>query len=122
MRPIPSRILTTNVVFKVPVSIDTFQKPVYENLPVLRTAIQPLSKTRKTVNNTEVDLNSILFIDGRLSSPRWPELNIWELKKKAEELGASLKVVVSGAEFTVMTCDALTDDTNHFHHWEVGLV
>ena len=122
LRPMPGRILRWTATFMIPTGVDTYQKPVYDHLTVNRVALQPVSRTVKTKDNTEVDLNSILFIDGRLSYPAWPELNIWALKERAEGSGHSLCVEINGRTFTVVTVDMLFDDTQHFHHWEVGLI
>jgi hypothetical protein len=33
-----------------------------------------------------------------------------------------MKVVVRGQEYTVFSVDELRDDTDAFHHWEIGLL
>ena len=40
----------------------------------------------------------------------------------AHEIGGDMRVVVRGVEYTVFSVDALRDDTDLFHHWEIGLV
>jgi hypothetical protein len=36
-------------------------------------------------------------------------------------MGGDVKVIVRGQEYTVFTVDELRDDTDMFHHWEIGL-
>jgi hypothetical protein len=44
-----------------------------------------------------------------------------ELFKTAQELAGDIKITVRGVEYTVFSVDELRDDTDTFHHWEIGL-
>ena len=39
----------------------------------------------------------------------------------AQALAGDIKVTVRGVEYTVFSVDELRDDTDNFHHWEIGL-
>ena len=41
--------------------------------------------------------------------------------KTAHENGGDVHVTCRGETYTVFTVDALRDDTDNFHHWEIGL-
>ena len=43
----------------------------------------------------------------------------YEAVKKG--FGGDVKVTVRDQEYTVFTVDELRDDTDTFHHWEIGL-
>jgi hypothetical protein len=36
-------------------------------------------------------------------------------------MGGDVKVTVRGEEYTVFSVDELRDDTDQFHHYEIGL-
>ena len=67
---IPQRILRDLVIIKVCTGVDAWQNPTWQETRVRNVHIQNTNEVRKTVNNTEVVLRSILFIDGRRSRPR----------------------------------------------------
>ena len=119
LKPIPARILRTTATVSVCYGVDMYQNQLYTTHTVKRTHLQPTNEVRKTTDNTEIVLRSILFVDGQLSSPRLD----WEaLLMSAHDVGGDLRVTVRGVEYTVIGVDALRDDTDHFHHWEVALV
>jgi hypothetical protein len=39
----------------------------------------------------------------------------------AQKNAGDIKVTVRGVEYTVFSVDELRDDTDTFHHWEIGL-
>ena len=81
--------------------------------------MQPTSAIVKTVNNTECQLRSVLFVDARLSVPA---LDWGKMLADAHSAGGDVRVTVRGIVYTLMTADALRDDTDCLHHWELGLV
>ena len=125
LRPIPSVMLKDKAVFHVPVSMDEYQSPVYDDIEVSNVHIQPTNATKKTVSNEEVVLRAILFVDGRKSKPNVDYLG---LQMQAQEVGASITVDVIDAlgntiNYTVETVDALPDvPATRVHHTEIGLV
>lgn len=119
LKPIPPRILRTTATVKVCLGTDVYQNQLYEEHTVKRTHLQPTNEVRKTQDNTEIVLRAILFVDGQLSTPRLD----WDaLFRSAHDAAGDMRVVVRGVEYTVIGIDALRDDTDHFHHWEVSLV
>ena len=81
--------------------------------------MQPTNEVRKTAENTDCVLRSILFVDRRHSTPT---LDWWGLFNTAHELSGDVKVTVRGQEYTVFSVDELRDDTDTFHHYEIGLL
>ena len=80
--------------------------------------MQPTNEIRKSPDNTDCTLRSILFADGKYSTP----LDWWGLFNTAHALGGDLKVIVRDQEYTVFSVDELRDDTDAFHHWEIALL
>ena len=74
---------------------------------------------RKTQDNTDITLRSILFVDARISTPK---LDWCSLFRDAHEREGDMRVIVRGEEYTVIGIDELRDDTDNLHHWEVSLV
>lgn len=118
LRPIPKRILRTTVVAKVATGVDVYQEPTFDSYVIKNVHIQPTTEIRKTATNTDQQLRSILFADCRYSTPfAWDEM-----LQSAHAIGGDVKVISGNIEYTVLTVDALRDDTDRLHHYEVGLV
>ena len=117
LRPIPERILRSTATVTACTGTDLYQNPTYDTYTVERVHLQPTTEIRKTESNTDQQLRSILFVDVRHSSP----LLDWEaLLRTAHEAGGDLRVTVRGVEYTVLAVDALRDDTDCLHHYEIG--
>lgn len=117
LRPIPAKILRSTATVKVCTGRDRYQNPVYTDYTVAHVHIQPTNEIKKTVDNTDCTLRAILFADARHSTPfEW-----WTQFSAAHAIGGDVKVIVRGVEYTVFTVDELRDDTDVFHHWEIGL-
>lgn len=119
LKPIPSKILKSAATVKVCSGVDRYQNQTYTEYTVNRVHLQPTNEVRKTESNTECVLRSILFVDAKTSTPH---LDWCALFEQAHALAGDMRVVVRGTEYTVQAVDALRDDTDTLHHWEVGLV
>lgn len=110
--------MRTTVTVKACTGVDRYQKPTFDTYTVKHVHLQPTNEIRKTANNTDCTLRSILFADRQHSTP----LDWWAIFKAAHEIGGDVYVICRGEEYTVQSVDALRDDTDCFHHWEIGLV
>lgn len=119
LKPIPSKILRTTATVLVCTGVDRYQNQTYDEYTVNKTHLQPTNEVRKTQNNAEAVLRSILFVDAKTSTPA---LDWWALFEQAHAVAGDMRVIVRGQEYTVFSVDALRDDTDNLHHWEVGLV
>ena len=118
LRPIPARIMRSTVTVKACTAIDQYQNQTFTEYEVKNVHLQPTNEIRKTVDNTDCTLRSILFVDRRHSTPT---LDWWSLFNTAHNLGGDVKVTVREQEYTVFSVDELRDDTDCFHHYEIGL-
>lgn len=118
LKPIPARIMRTTVTVNACTGVDRYQNPTFEPYTIKHVHLQPTNEIRKTADNTDCTLRSILFADKKHSTP----LDWWDIFKTAHEKGGDVKVICRGEEYTVLSVDALRDDTDCFHHWEIGLV
>ena len=119
LKPIPARILTHDAVLQQCSGIDIWGKPTYMDLPLANICIQPTHETRMTKENTEVVLNSVAFIDARISQPA--NVDYMLMQSVSEQNGAPLNIVYNGKTYVVVNVDALCDDTGKLHHTELGL-
>lgn len=119
LKPIPSRILKSTATVEVPSGVDRYQKPTYTEYTVNKVHLQPTNEIRKTQDNTEIVLRSILFVDAHTSAPH---LDWCALLQTAQAYPADMRVTVRGETYTVIGVDALRDDTDNLHHYEVSLV
>ena len=118
-KPIPLKILRSTATVKVCTGVDLYQNQTYDEYTVQRVHLQPTNEIRKTQTNTDCVLRSILFVDAIISKPA---LDWFTLLQTAHNLGGDIRVIVRGEEYTVSTVDALRDDTDNLHHYEVGLI
>ena len=118
LRPIPARILRSTATVNVCSGTDTYQNQTYTTYTVKRVHLQPTERIAKTKDNTDLQLNSVLFVDARISRPA---LNWRELLESAHDKGGDMRVTIRGVTYTVATADGLRDDTDRLHHWEIGL-
>ena len=119
LKPIPSRILKSTATVKVASGVDRYQKPTYTEYTVQKVHLQPTNEIRKTQDNTEISLRSVLFVDAHTSTPK---LDWVALLQTAQRLPGDMRVIVRNVEYTVIGVDELRDDTDNLHHWEVSLV
>lgn len=118
LRPIPARIMRSTATVKACTGVDFYQNQTFETFTVKNVHLQPTNEIRKTPQNTDCVLRSILFVDRRHSKP---DLNWWELFSTAHKNAGDVKVIVRGEEYTIYSVDELRDDTDNFHHYEIGL-
>lgn len=119
LKPIPSKILRTTATVKACTGVDRYQNQTYSEYTVHKVHLQPTNEIRKTPSNTDCTLRSILFVDAKKSTPFLD----WDaLFKTAAEHSGDVRVIVRGMEYTVQSVDALRDDTDELHHFEIGLV
>lgn len=114
------------MVLKVCVGVDAWQNPSWKEYTVQNVHIQNTNEVKKTKENTEVVLRSILFIDGRRSTP---SLDYDSLAEQSQKKGKPLRCVVFNAngqkygEYEVLTVDPIPDvPATRIHHIELGLV
>ena len=125
LRPTPARIMRGVVTVKVCNGTDRYQTQTYDTYTVERVHVQPTNEIRKTENNTDCTLRGILFVDAHTSTP---SIDWYKLLQDAHAKQGDMRVTVTDAngnvigEFTVIGCDALRDDTDVLHHWEVALI
>lgn len=126
LRPIPRAMLADVATIKVCTGLDMWQKPTFQEYTVNNVHIQSTNEVKKTKENTEVVLRSVLFIDGRLSQP---VLDYDALAEQSQKAGAPLRCVVKNAaghtygDYEGITVDPLPNvPATHVHHIELGLV
>ena len=119
MKPIPPSLLKDTATVKVCTGVDGYQNQTYTEYTAERVHIQPTNEIRKTQDNTECTLRSILFVDAQLSRP---SLDWAALLRGAHEVQGDMRVVCDGDEYTVVGCDKLKYKNNELHHWEIALI
>lgn len=119
LRPIPAKILRSTATVRVCTGTDLYQNQVYTEYTVKRVHLQPTERIVKSESNTDMQLNGVLFVDARISSPA---LDWRALLQSAHDNGGDMRITVRGVTYTVATADGLRDDTDRLHHWEIGVV
>jgi len=119
LKPIPAKIMRSTATVKACTGTDRYQNPTYTEYTVQKVHVQPTNAVKKTATNTDCVLRSLLFVDKRHSVPH---LDWWALFDTAGKNKGDVKVIIRGVEYTIATVDELRDDSDLFHHWEIGLV
>ena len=126
LRPIPQSLLGDMMTLKVCIGMDVWQKPSWQDYTVQNVHIQNTNEVKKTKENTEGVLRSILFIDSRRSTP---SLDYDSLAEQSQKAGKPLRCVVFNSrgqkygEYEVLTVDPVPDvPATRIHHIELGLV
>ena len=114
------------VTIKVCTGVDAWQKPVWRETSVKNVHLQNTNEVRKTANNTEVVLRSILFVDARRSVP---SLDYDALAMQSEAAGRPMRAMVFNCkgqqvgDYEVLTVDTGPNvPSTDTHHVELGLV
>lgn len=119
LKPIPAKIMRSTATVNACTGVDRYQNQTYTTYTVTHLHLQPTHEIRKTTSNTDCTLRSILFVDRRHSKP---DLDWNSLFETAHAAGGDVRVTVRGVEYTVLAVDALRDDTDLFHHYEIALM
>lgn len=118
LKPIPAKIMRSTATVRACKGLDRYQNMIFDTYTVNGVHLQPTNEIRKTADNTDCTLRSILFVDRRHSNPN---LDWWALFNRAHSMGGDVKVQVRGEQYTVFSVDELRDDTDQLHHYEIGL-
>ena len=125
LSPIPRSILRDTLTLYVPQSFDQYQNPVnVSTYTVNNVHLQMDNSTIKRSDNSEVTLKGVVFIDARLSCPR---LDYEELQEAVQAAGGVMTCRVTdrrgktSKEMTILAVDALPDDEDNLHRWELGV-
>lgn len=123
---IPRSLLVDVMTLYVCTGMDVWQNPTWDTYTVNNVHLQNTNEVKKTKDNTEVVLRSILFIDSRLSTP---SLDYGTLAEQSQQAGKPMRCTVTNAqgvnqgEFEILTVDLVPDyPATRVHHVELGLV
>lgn len=116
MTPIPARILTHTVTFKVCSSADQWNAPTYTSTVVNHVCVQPVNSVTLSRDDTDRKLSCICFVDAVRSTKYDCETN----KITSEDNGHPMLMVFNNHEYEVIRVDTLYDDTGRLHHYEVN--
>ena len=126
LSPIPQSLLGDIATIKVCTSIDEWQTPKWQTYTVQNVHLQNTNEVKKSKDNTEVVLRSVVFIDAVRSTP---QLDYDMLAKQSEKAGKPLRCSVISAggddmgDFEVLIVDPVPDvPATRIHHIELGLV
>ena len=118
LRPIPAKIMRSTATVEACTGVDRYQNQTFTEYTVNKVHLQPTNELKKTAVNTSNVLRAVLFVDRKHSTP---SLDWMQLFNTAQALAGDVKVTVRGITYTVFSVDELMDDTDCFHHWEIGL-
>lgn len=106
--------------------VDQWQRPEWTEYSVKNVHLQSTNEVKKTKENTEVVLRSVLFVDSVRSTPA---LDYDALAEQSQKAGKPMRCVVYNAagekygEYEILTVDPVSDyPARRVHHVELGLV
>lgn len=123
---IPRSLLVDIMTLYVCTGMDVWQNPTWETYAVNNVHLQNANEVKKTKDNTEVVLRSILFVDTKRSTP---QLDYGTLAEQSQQAGKPMRCTVTNAQgvsqgdFEILTVDLVPDvPSTRIHHVELGLV
>ena len=123
---IPSSILGDMMTLYVCTGMDVWQNPSWDTYTVTKVHLQNTNEVKKSKDNTEIVLRSVLFVDSRRSTP---QLDYGALMVQSESAGKPMRCTVTDAsgnnqgDFEILTVDLVPDfPATRVHHVELGLV
>lgn len=126
LRPIPRALLTDSMTLKVCTGVDSWENPTWALYPVQNVHIQNTNEVKKTKDNTEVVLQSIIFVDPVRSTPAF---DYEALVQQSLAAGKPMRAVVQNAQgqtlgdYEILTVDPVPDiPATRTHHTELGCV
>ena len=109
-RPIPKKLLIHSATHKYGPDKDAWGNIVYAGTrELIRVRIEPTEKRVLGKDNTEVQLNSLMFYDCVNSKPAGV---IFEIEDA---------ISFGGTDYIIVSIDPLSDESK-LHHYEIGLV
>jgi len=109
-RPIPKKLLIHTVTHKTGPTVDTWGNTAYAKSTTLkRVRLEPSSKRVMSKDNTEIQLNSVMFYDCINSAPTGIDFLTGEA------------ITFGTANYTIVYVEPLSDESK-LHHYELGLV
>lgn len=123
---IPQSLLVDTMTLYVCTGMDAWQNPTWDTYTVNNVHLQNTNEVKKSKENTEIVLRSVLFVDSRRSSPI---LDYEALAEQSEQAGKPMRCMVTNAQgnnqgsFEVLIVDLVPDfPATRVHHVELGLV
>ena len=106
--------------------MDVWQSPTWTTYTINNVHLQNTNEVKKSKDNTEIVLRSVLFVDSRRSTP---QLDYSALMVQSESAGKPMRCTVTDAngnnqgDFEILTVDLVPDfPATRVHHVELGLV
>lgn len=114
----PAHVYAHSVTLQVCTGVDRWNHPAWAEYSVDHVNVQPASGTTMSKDDTEVQLNALLFADSLYTVPA---LDWWALKDASEAAGQPATVVFENRQYTVVDVAKLFNEFGIFDHWEVAL-
>lgn len=114
----PAHVYAHSVTLRTCTGVDRWNAPTWDEQTVEHVNVQPASGTTMNKDNTEVQLNALLFADSLYTVP---SLDWWGLKDASEAAGQPATVVFENRVYTVVDVAKLYNEVGMFDHWEVAL-
>ena len=126
LQTIARSLLGDMMTLKICAGVDVWQNPTWTEQTVQHVHLQSTNETRKSKENTEVVLRSVLFIDAKRSTPA---LDYDGLAEESQKNGKPMRCTVYNSsgqkygDYEILTVDPVPDvPATRVHHIELGLV
>lgn len=126
----PRRPFRDTLVLSVPAGFDEYQKPLTPTeYTVYNVHLQACNQTKRTGDrnsyNNEVVLKGKVWVYPLYSTPHYDYIALQAATQAAGGVMTCTVTTKDGSShgpFTILTVDALPDDEDNLHHFELGLV
>lgn len=120
----PRRIFRDTMTLLIPSGFDVYQNQTTTTEEIKNVHVQADNHTRKTGDNTEVQLRGKVWVYPPYSTPK---LDLETLQEQVQALGGVLTCMITNkagtttGPYTILEVNAFPDDEDNLHHYELGL-
>ena len=119
MRKPPKHVYSHTITLKQCSGIDVWRTPTFTETTITGVNVQPSHDTTRTKDNTEVQMQAIVFIDSLYSQPFIDMVNAQD----TSEANGHLMVIRFGShDYSVAKVETLYDEFGRLDHYEVDCI
>lgn len=116
MRKPPKHVYAHTVTLKKCSAIDQWRDPTFTETTISNVCVQPTHDTIRTKDNTEVQMQAVIFIDSLYSRPF---VDMVVAQDTSEANGHAMIITFGTHDYTVAKVETLFDEFGRVDHYEV---
>ena len=116
MRKPPKHVYAHTIILEICSEVDRWREPTYTETVITGVCFQPTHDTIRTKDNTEVQMQAVVFIDSEYSRPF---IDMVDAQDESEANGHAMVINFMERNYTVAKVETLFDEFGRIDHYEV---